>query len=296
MSTKIIVAATPPEAAADAVALAVDLARAKSAKLLVAGVAVAPLMAERDVFAKAQRGAMERELSLLVPGDTDEVDASIAVVVSRSVTRGLHLLAEKEQADLLVLGPSHRGPVERAFQGDLTLATLHGSPCPIAVAPAGYADRAAEGRPMIGVAVDGAEETKEVLEYATVLAESMGASMRIVHVAETPVGYAVPPWIDGVGSARFLEAIRSEAHAVLQRAEEAVGGRVPVSTKLLNGLPGEELCRFGAEVDLLVMGSRGYGTVGRVLIGSTAGRVLHDAPCAVLVLPQTAPVAAAATV
>ncbi|WP_372789590.1 universal stress protein [Paraconexibacter sp.] len=287
MPAKIIVAATPPDAAADAVALAVDLARARGASLLVAGVAVVPMMADREVFARAQRGAMERELSLLVPHDTDGVEAGIAVVVSRSITRGLHSLAEREHADLLVMGPTHRGTIERVFQGDLILSTLHGSTCPIAVAPAGYADRTSEDRPMMGVAIDGGEESDAVLDAAVTLAEQMGASLRIVHVAETPIGYAVPPWLDAAGSARYLEAVRAEGNAVLQRAEEKVDGRVPVSTKLLSGLPGEELARFGSEVDLLVMGSRAYGTVGRVIVGSTAGRVLHDAPCAVLVLPQT---------
>jgi len=288
MPKKIIVAATPPEAAADAIALATDLARAKDAKLVVAGVAIAPLMADRDVFAKAQRAAMERELSLLVPDDTGAVDASIAVVVSRSVTRGLHVLAEQEEADLLVMGPSHRGTIERVFQGDLTLSTLHGSPCPIAVPPAGYAERRPEDRRLIGVAIDGGEETADVLDYAATLAEELSASLLIVNVAETTVGSVVPAWMDATATSHYIESVRAEAYAVLRRAEETVAERVPTSTKLIQGMPGEELSRFGAGVDLLVMGSRAYRAVGRVLVGSTAGRVLHEAPCAVLIIPQAA--------
>lgn len=288
MPRKIIVAATPPEAAADALALATELALAKDAKLVVAGVAIAPMMAEREIYAKAQRAALERELSLLVPADTDPVEASIAVIVSRSVTRGLHALAEQEEADLLVMGPSHRGTIERIVEGDLTLSTLHGSPCPIAVAPPGYAERQADSRRLIGVAIDGGEETDDVLEYATTLAEQLHASLRIVNVAETTVGSVVPAWMDATASNHYIEAVRAEAYAVLKRAEETVGGRVATSTELIQGLPGEELARFTANVDLLVMGSRAYGTAGRVLVGSTAGRVLHEAHCAVLVLPQAA--------
>lgn len=287
MSKKFIVAATPPEAAADAIALAGVLARAMGARLVVAGVAVAPLMAEREIYAKAQRAAMERELSLIVPQDAD-LEASIAVVVSRSVTRGLHALAEQEEADLLVMGPSHRGPIERVFQGDLTLSTLHGSPCPIAVAPPGYAERAAGDRPLIGVAIDGGEETDDVLAYAATLAEGMNGSLRVVGVAETTIGSAVPAWMDATASTSYVEAIRAEVYAVLRSAQEKVGGRVPTSTELVEGIPGHELASFGAGVDVLVMGSRAYGTAGRVLVGSTAARVLHEAPCAVLVLPQAA--------
>jgi nucleotide-binding universal stress UspA family protein len=285
MSSKILVAATPPEAAADALALGTDLARATHAQLVLAGVAIAPLMAEREVFAKAQRAAMERELSLLVPEDGD---VSIAVTVSRSVTAGLHALAEQEDAAVLVMGPSHRGPVERIFQGDLTMSTLHGSPCPIAVAPSGYAERADDGRLLIGVAIDGGEETDDVLAYAATLAEQMDASLQIVTVAETVLGSAVPAWMDATASRHYAEAIRAEAYAGLRRAEAAVGERVATTSKLIEGVPGEELRRVGAGVDLLVMGSRDYGTAGRVLVGSTAARVLHEAPCAVVVLPLAA--------
>jgi nucleotide-binding universal stress UspA family protein len=63
-----------------------------------------------------------------------------------SVGRGLHELAEALEADLLVVGKSRQGVLGRALLGDNTLAALSRAPCPVAVAPAGYAQRAREIR------------------------------------------------------------------------------------------------------------------------------------------------------
>jgi nucleotide-binding universal stress UspA family protein len=41
-------------------------------------------------------------------------------------------------------------------------------------------------------------------------------------------------------------------------------------------------------VDLLVLGSRGFGPVMRLLIGSVSSRVIREAPCPVLVVPRPA--------
>jgi nucleotide-binding universal stress UspA family protein len=42
----------------------------------------------------------------------------------------------------------------------------------------------------------------------------------------------------------------------------------------------------GTGVDLLVLGSRGFGPVMRLLVGSVSSRVIREAPCPVLVVPR----------
>ena len=59
-----------------------------------------------------------------------------------SVGRGLHELVEEIHADLLVVGSSRRALLGRAGVGDDTRAALNGAPCAIAIAPAGYGQRA----------------------------------------------------------------------------------------------------------------------------------------------------------
>jgi nucleotide-binding universal stress UspA family protein len=52
------------------------------------------------------------------------------------------------------------------------------------------------------------------------------------------------------------------------------------------GNPAQELATQGAELDLLVIGSRSYGPLRRVLLGSVAGELIELAPCPVIVLPR----------
>ncbi len=54
------------------------------------------------------------------------------------------------------------------------------------------------------------------------------------------------------------------------------------------GLAGEELAAFGDELDILVVGSRGYGPVRRLVLGSTSAYLEHHARCSLLVLPRAA--------
>ena len=54
------------------------------------------------------------------------------------------------------------------------------------------------------------------------------------------------------------------------------------------GLAGEELAAFGDQVDILVVGSRGYGPVKRLVLGSTSAYLQRHARCPLLVLPRIA--------
>jgi nucleotide-binding universal stress UspA family protein len=80
---------------------------------------------------------------------------------------------------------------------------------------------------------------------------------------------------------REEHAKRLVADAVAQLGEGAVGEAVV-------GMAGEELVQLSREVDMLVVGSRGYGPVRRTLLGSTSDRLVHDAACPVVVVPRDA--------
>jgi nucleotide-binding universal stress UspA family protein len=66
------------------------------------------------------------------------------------------------------------------------------------------------------------------------------------------------------------------------RALEGVEGRA------VYGLTGEELAAFSDELDLLVVGSRSYGPIKRLVLGSTSDYLERHARCSLLVLPRSA--------
>ena len=61
-----------------------------------------------------------------------------------------------------------------------------------------------------------------------------------------------------------------------------------VEARAVYGLTGEELAAFGDEVDILVVGSRSYGPVRRLVLGSTSDYLERHARCSLLVLPRIA--------
>ncbi len=95
---------------------------------------------------------------------------------------GLKDLAAREGAELIVIGSTHRGQLGRVFPGSVGERLLSGAPCPVAVAPRGYADTEHFGLGLIGVAFDGSLESHIALQYATALAKRLDSVLRIVTI------------------------------------------------------------------------------------------------------------------
>jgi hypothetical protein len=64
--------------------------------------------------------------------------------------------------------------------------------------------------------------------------------------------------------------------------------KLDVEGRAVYGLAGEELAAFGDQVDLLVVGSRSYGPVKRLVLGSASDYLQRHARCSLLVLPRVA--------
>lgn len=203
------------------------------------------------------------------------VEAELLNVTASSVGRGLHYVAENQDADLLVVGSSVRSFAGRVLVGDITRASLVGAPCAVAVAPLEYAQEAAPIK-SVGVGYDGTPESEAALAFARELAAQHGASLSALMVVEPP-SYATI-----VRSVARVEADQ-QGLAEAKREIEALEG---VEGRVALGLAGEELAAFGSSVDLLVVGSRGYGPIRRLIFGSTSGHLASNARCPLLVLPR----------
>lgn len=226
-------------------------------------------------------GEAEREAALLLleqERSATAVDAKLMPLASSSVGRGLHYLAEKHDADLLAVGSCDRGFVGRVMVGDDTRASLTGAPCAVAVAPLGYAETG-PSIARIGVGYDGSPESQAALTLARELATDHGATVHVLEVVEIrSLAYS------GYGSMVYGVALESRVADARKRVDEMEG----VDGKVVIGIAGEELAAFGAGVDLLVVGSRGYGPLKRLILGSTSEHLASHARSPVLVLPRQA--------
>jgi hypothetical protein len=78
-----------------------------------------------------------------------------------SPAAGLHALAEREGAALIVVGSSHRSRIGRILVGGTGERLLSGASAPVAVAPSGYAvDRPVQ---VVGCGFDGSQQSRRAL-------------------------------------------------------------------------------------------------------------------------------------
>ena len=209
------------------------------------------------------------------------IEAHLRSRGSTSVGRGLHELVEHLGADLLVVGSSPQGLLGRVLLRDDVHAALSGAPCAIGIAPAGY-----EQHPPIrkvGVGYDGSPESEVALASARKLAAALDATLSGLEVVSLPFWLLIGPvTTDG-----------ATIEEVVNAARERVASLRDIQPNAAYGHPAEELALYSRSVDLLVVGSRGYGPVGRLVHGSIAQKLARTARCALLVLPRGADRAAA---
>jgi nucleotide-binding universal stress UspA family protein len=196
-----------------------------------------------------------------------------------SPARIFEQFALEHAIDLIVVGSPHHRAVGRVLAGSVSQALLHGAPVPVATAPQGYADRAAGRLGTVAVAYDGAEESQAALGYAAALTQAAGADLEVLTVERptSPVS----------GAIAYTLALPQDVDDIQRQAIDEIDPPIPIRRRVLEGPTAEALadaCR--EDVDLIVVGSRGYGMVERALLGSTSTTLINEAPCPVLVVPR----------
>jgi nucleotide-binding universal stress UspA family protein len=209
---------------------------------------------------------------------------------STSAARALQEEAERDRAAMLVVGSSRRSGSGRVLVGATAERLLHGAPCPVDVVPRDWT----VGRALstVGVGYVDSEEAQEALRAAWALARRVGATLRVFTVlSQTLAMYqeTEPRVKEGQTGKDLIDVLgehKLRAERELQRAVEELGGGVPVAAEALVGDPADMLVDLSASLDLLVLGSRGYGPLRAVLLGSVSRHVTAAAHCPVSVLPR----------
>lgn len=133
------------------------------------------------------------------------------------------------------------------------------------------------------VPVDFSRESFRVLDYATLIAEQFSADVHPVHVR--PPAEAAAIELAGKLMANYQEGISFLQDRLVDIEHKRRLKFSPDHCHIYSGRPFEKICKLAREIDadLIVLGSRGYTGLKKVLLGSTAERVIRFAPCPVLV-------------
>ena len=142
------------------------------------------------------------------------------------------------------------------------------------------------------LAVDGSPSSDAAVDEVARRMWEADCEVRIISVVETPIAFATEFSGAPVTYCEELEKFESaKARDTLERAVAKLqatkaGGTLHITTEVLMGSPKrlivEEAERFGA--DLIVVGSHGYRTWERMLLGSESQAVATHAECSVLIV------------
>ncbi len=213
--------------------------------------------------------------------------------------------AQVRRVDLIAMSTHGRTGILRLVLGSVAEAVLRASPVPVlllrAMAPApSHAGDTARGvtaavreRPAdlraptfrhILCPVDFSTQSDRAMECAGDLAQRFQADLTVLHVVYDPLDITCshiphPP----------LEQLREE---MIREAERALQRRVRrrlrflprAKTMVVAGPPYRQIVRYAQEhhADLIVMGTQGLTGLDRLIMGSTAERVVRTAPCPVV--------------
>lgn len=220
------------------------------------------------------------------------------VTVDEAEGDDLARFVREREADLLVVGSTHRGSIGKVYPGSTVERVIAAAPCAVAVAPPGFADAqgsASGWRPLssdgedvgmrvIGVGFDGSRPSGEALKAAVDLAIPNGAALRVYTVAEKV------PQLPGIASQNHPEASAASTSEALRTTLHKTVAAIPSEARalpvFLRGFVADELIKASqVGVDLLVLGSRSGSPARRKLHHSVTNAVIDRANCPVLISP-----------
>jgi nucleotide-binding universal stress UspA family protein len=272
----------------DAAVLGATLARALHAELMLVAVHPDPLVVMPEEMnwksLENQAADMLREAR-----DAFAPHARTVVETDPSIPSALERVVRREHRDLLVVGSSRHGPEGRVRIGKRTRQLLCHFRCALGVAPRGIRKRADQRIRRIAVGYDGGPESDAALAVAGSIALAAGADLQVCGVVDDrvpPIGWS-PLGTGGAAVPRWEEAVLAEVASLRELALTAIrliGTKA--EAEVLRGRPADALLRLSSEADLLVIGSRRWGAVARLLLGSTGEALAHEAACPLLVVPR----------
>ncbi len=206
-------------------------------------------------------------------GDYPTVGHDYHAVATRP---GLALLSAAEGADIVVVGRSGAGALERAVLGSVTTDLLARSSCPVAVIPA--APTTTGGAVLVGT--DGSEHSAMAVRWAVDEADRRANRLTVAHSWKAS-HRLTSDRLDGSDDLHKVDA-ELVLDAAVEAARERSGG--DIDRRLIEGGAVDSMVDLSRAADMIVLGSRGRGGFTSMLLGSVAHAVASHAACPTVIV------------
>ncbi|MFZ2049838.1 MAG: universal stress protein [Solirubrobacteraceae bacterium] len=281
MFEKIVVGYADDEAGRDAVKLAGTLAAVLGASLTFV-YPYSPLLS--SVPADAAEERVRETVQTLLPDSPELAGVAYHWSSASWPIHALHSMASYEDAGLIVIGAARQG-IAAHLHISLMERLVHGAPCAVLVAPAGYADRDVETLRRVGVGFTDSAEGRIALRLGHGLAGIFGGELSVL--AASWIGPVIRSYAAiAIPVSTLEDETYTATNASVERAVAELDPGATVYAQTIKGDPCEVLVERSEGLDLLVLGSRAYGPVRHALLGSVSAPVMRDAHCPVLVVPR----------
>ncbi len=199
------------------------------------------------------------------------IDVDARLVTYEDPAEFLLQLVKDEGYNLVVIGNRAKHQSARYSLGSITEKVARHAECPVLIV---------KQKPKVEkilTAVDGSKYAEKALEYAVQLAQIYSANLALLHVEEDK--------LIRIGGPQVVDCVGTVGECILNDASTKVQG-VSFDKMLEYGSPAEIIIKVAkkANVDLIVVGSRGLSSVRRYLLGSVSDDISMHARSSVLIV------------
>ncbi|MBZ0155289.1 MAG: universal stress protein [Alphaproteobacteria bacterium] len=216
----------------------------------------------------------------------EEVSSEYGIAVESVICQGdppevITAMARERGADLIALGTHGRKGLRRMLMGSVTSQVVLDAPCDVMVVRKPCSDCTGSYESVL-VPFDGSASSRRALQRACSLAKSDGADITVL--------YVIPRYeemVEFLRTGSIRKSLHGEAERIIGEARnEALSSGISAASLVREGAAPESIVEVARmlESQLIVMGSHGWKGVERAIMGSTAERVITNAPCPVLVV------------
>jgi nucleotide-binding universal stress UspA family protein len=223
----------------------------------------------------------------------DSVEVVQAQVRNPSAATGILEYVKDNAIDLVVMTTEGRRGLRRALMGSVASKVVQLAPCPVLTVRESDPPREAKRIAKVLVPVDFSMPSQQALKVALDVAQRHGAALEALHVVEDFSNF--PSFYrSSMPSSDAEDTLGKQAEEQLSELMRRLGrereqGMPETTVAHTHGKAADAVAAHADKTgaDLIVIATRGLTGLSRVLIGSTAERVIAMADCPVMSLKLT---------